>query len=174
MAGYRGGGSASGAGGGGGGGASSASAFATRVLLLLTLLPMALAAFAFALQWRGGMRDPAGAAWPAETQRFPGMENSPLGSSSSSSGGGGGGGSYFAVTSSQSSSAAADCAEILGRSAASSSHGGISLYRGWGFDSDAGLTPKVRFPLPDLICAWRSRLQSGLDVNLVPLNCALL
>uniref|UniRef100_A0A0D9Y5P2 Glycosyltransferase family 92 protein n=1 Tax=Oryza glumipatula TaxID=40148 RepID=A0A0D9Y5P2_9ORYZ len=144
MAGYRGGGSASGAGGGGGGGASSASAFATRVLLLLTLLPMALAAFAFALQWRGGMRDPAGAAWPAETQRFPGMENSPLGSSSSSSsGGGGGGGSYFAVTSSQSSSAAADCAEILGRSAASSSHGGISLYRGWGFDSDAGLTPKI-------------------------------
>uniref|UniRef100_A0A0D9UYP3 Glycosyltransferase family 92 protein n=1 Tax=Leersia perrieri TaxID=77586 RepID=A0A0D9UYP3_9ORYZ len=33
---------------------------------------------------------------------------------------------------------------ILGRSASSSSsHGGISLYRGWGFDSDAGLTPKI-------------------------------
>ncbi|XP_006643956.3 glycosyltransferase-like KOBITO 1 [Oryza brachyantha] len=135
MAGYRGGGGSASGGGGGGGGAA---AFATRVLLLLTLLPMALAAFAFALQWRGGMRDPAGAAWPAETQRFPGMENSPLGSSS---GGGGGGGSYFAVTSSSASSAAADCAEILGRSA-SSSHG-ISLYRGWGFDSDAGLTPKI-------------------------------
>uniref|UniRef100_A0A0D9UYP4 Glycosyltransferase family 92 protein n=1 Tax=Leersia perrieri TaxID=77586 RepID=A0A0D9UYP4_9ORYZ len=142
MAGYRGGSSSSSSAGGGGGGGGAA-AFATRVLLLLTLLPMALAAFAFALQWRGGMRDPAGAAWPAETQRFPGMENSPLGSSSSSSGGGGG--SYFAVTSSMmGSSAAADCAEILGRSASSSSsHGGISLYRGWGFDSDAGLTPKI-------------------------------
>ncbi|KAK3159631.1 hypothetical protein QOZ80_1BG0049050 [Eleusine coracana subsp. coracana] len=130
MAGYRGGSSSAGAGGGAG-----AAAFATRMLLLLTLLPLALAAFAFALQWRGGMRDPAGAAWPDETQRFPGMENSPLGSSSSR----GVGRSYFKASSS-SSSAAADCAEILGRSA--SSHG-ISLYRGWTFDSDAALTPKI-------------------------------
>ncbi|KAL5226390.1 hypothetical protein ABZP36_014655 [Zizania latifolia] len=128
MAGYRGGSASA------GGGGAGAAAFATRVLLLLTLLPLALAAFAFALQWRGGLRDPAGAAWPAETQRFPGMENSPLGSSSE------GGGSYFAVSSSSASSAAADCAEILGRS--SSSHG-ISLYRGWSLDSDAGLTPKI-------------------------------
>jgi hypothetical protein len=132
MAGYRGASSSSAAGGGG------AAAFATRVLLLLTLLPLALAAFAFALQWRGGMRDPTGAAWPADTQRFPGMENSPLGSSSQGSGG-----SYFAVSSASASSAAADCAEILGRSA--SSHG-ISLYRGWSFDSEAAITPKVHPP----------------------------
>ncbi|CAM0880553.1 unnamed protein product [Alopecurus aequalis] len=129
MAGYRGASSSSAAGGAG------AAAFATRVLLLLTLLPLALAAFAFALQWRGGMRDPTGSAWPADTQRFPGMENSPLGSSSQ-----GGGGSYFAVSSASASSAAADCAEILGRSA--SSHG-ISLYRGWSFDSEASITPKI-------------------------------
>ncbi|CAD6233688.1 unnamed protein product [Miscanthus lutarioriparius] len=136
MAGYRGGSSTATSAGGGGG--AAAAAFATRMLLLLTLLPLALAAFAFALQWRGGMRDPAGAAWPADTQRFPGMENSPLGSSSSSSHGGGG--SYFAVSSS-SSSPGADCAEILGRSAASSN--GISLYRGWNFDSESAITPKA-------------------------------
>lgn len=136
MAGYRGGSSTAASAGCGGG--AAAAAFATRMLLLLTLLPLALAAFAFALQWRGGMRDPAGAAWPADTQRFPGMENSPLGSSSSSSHGGGG--SYFAVSSS-SSSPGADCAEILGRSAASSN--GISLYRGWSFDSESSITPKV-------------------------------
>ncbi|XP_062188919.1 glycosyltransferase-like KOBITO 1 [Phragmites australis] len=128
MAGHRGGSSSA---------APSPAAFAARMLLLLTLLPLALAAFAFALQWRGGLRDPAGAAWPADTQRFPGMENSPLGSSSSSPGAGG---SYFAVSSSAASNAAADCAEILGRSA--SSHG-ISLYRGWSFDSDAAIIPKI-------------------------------
>ena len=141
MAGYRG---ASSAAGGGAG----AAAFATRILLLLTLLPLALAAFAFVLQWRGGMGDPAAAAWPANKQSFPGMENSPLGSSSSSPGGGG---SYFAVSSS--SSAAADCAEILGRSASSN---GISLYRGWNFDSESSITPKVSAralnPPSDLIC----------------------
>jgi hypothetical protein len=124
------------------------------MLLLLTLLPLALAAFAFALQWRGGMRDPAGAAWLDDAQRFPGMENSPLGSPSSSSSSARGRGSYFTVT--FSSSAAADCAEILGRS--SSSSNGISLYRGWGFDSEsAAVTPKVRrprafYPPSDLIC----------------------
>uniref|UniRef100_A0A453EIK0 Uncharacterized protein n=1 Tax=Aegilops tauschii subsp. strangulata TaxID=200361 RepID=A0A453EIK0_AEGTS len=135
MAGYRSASSSSAAGAGG------AAVFAMRVLLLLTLLPLALAAFAFALQWRGGMRDPTGTVWPADTQRFPGMENSPLGSSSSSTGGRG---SYFAVSSASASSAAADCAEILGRSA--SSHG-ISLYRGWSFDSDTAITPKVRHAL---------------------------
>ena len=129
MAGYRGASSSASSAAGG------AAAFATRMLLLLTLLPLALAAFAFALQWRGGMRDPAGAAWPANKQSFPGMEYSPLGSSSSSPGVGA---SFFAVSSS--SSAAADCAEILGRSA--SSHG-ISLYRGWNFDSESSITPKV-------------------------------
>jgi hypothetical protein len=132
MAGYRGGSSVSAS--TGGGGSAVAAAFSTRLLLLLTLLPLALAAFAFALQWRGGMRDPAGAAWPADAQRFPGMENSPLSSSH------GGAGSYFAVSSS-SSSPGADCAEILGRSAASSN--GISLYRGWSFDSESAITPKV-------------------------------
>uniref|UniRef100_A0A8R7PR06 Glycosyltransferase family 92 protein n=1 Tax=Triticum urartu TaxID=4572 RepID=A0A8R7PR06_TRIUA len=131
MAGYRSASSSSAAGAGG------AAVFAMRVLLLLTLLPLALAAFAFALQWRGGMRDPTGTVWPADTQRFPGMENSPLGSSSSSTGGRG---SYFAVSSASASSAAADCAEILGRSA--SSHG-ISLYRGWSFDTDTAITPKI-------------------------------
>ncbi|XP_062230558.1 glycosyltransferase-like KOBITO 1 [Phragmites australis] len=124
MPGYRGGGPSP--------SSSSTGGSATRMLLLLTLLPLALAAFAFALQWRGGLREPAGAAWPADTQRFPGLENSPLGSSSSP----GGGGSYFAV----SSSSAADCAEILGRS--SSSHG-ISLYHGWSFDSEVAITPKI-------------------------------
>ncbi|ONM28206.1 Glycosyltransferase-like KOBITO 1 [Zea mays] len=132
MAGYRGGSSVSAS--TGGGGSAVAAAFSTRLLLLLTLLPLALAAFAFALQWRGGMRDPAGAAWPADAQRFPGMENSPLSSSH------GGAGSYFAVSSS-SSSPGADCAEILGRSAASSN--GISLYRGWSFDSESAITPKI-------------------------------
>jgi hypothetical protein len=106
MAGYRGASSSSAAGGGG------AVAFATRVLLLLTLLPLV-------LQWRGGMRDPTGVAWPADTQRFPGMVNSPLGSSSKV-----GRGSYFAVSSAAASSvvassAAAHCAEILSRSASS-------------------------------------------------------
>ncbi|PWZ34630.1 Glycosyltransferase-like KOBITO 1 [Zea mays] len=132
MAGYRG--SSSVSASTGGGGSAVAAAFSTRLLLLLTLLPLALAAFAFALQWRGGMRDPAGAAWPADAQRFPGMENSPLSSSH------GGAGSYFAVSSS-SSSPGADCAEILGRSAASSN--GISLYRGWSFDSESAITPKI-------------------------------
>jgi hypothetical protein len=140
MAGYRGGSASAGAG-------AASAAFATRILLLLTLLPLALAAFAFALQWRGGMRDPAGAAWPSDTQSFPGMENSPLGSSSSHRASRG---SYFAVSSSSSSSAAADCAEILGRSASSNR---ISLYRGWSFDSDAAVTPKVLALSPgDLIC----------------------
>jgi hypothetical protein len=104
------------------------------MLLLLTLLPLV-------LQWRGDMRDPTGAAWPANTQRFPGMENSPLGSSSEV-----GQGSYFAVSSAVASSAAAHCAEILSRSA--SSHG-ISLYRGWSFDSEAAITRKVH-PCPPL------------------------
>jgi hypothetical protein len=128
MVGYRGASSSSAAGGGG------AVAFATRVLLLLTLLPLV-------LQWRGGMRDLTGAAWPADTQRFPGMENSPLGSSSEV-----GRGSYFAVSSAAASSAAAHYAEILSRS--TSSHG-ISLYRGWSFDSEAVITRKVH-PRPPL------------------------
>jgi hypothetical protein len=133
MAGYRGASTSSAAGGGG------AVAFATRVLLLLMLLPLV-------LQWRGGMRNPTDAAWPADTQRFPGMVNSPLGSSSEV-----GQGSYFTVSSAAASSvvassAAAHCAEILSRSA--SSHG-ISLYRGWSFDSEAAITPKVH-PRPPL------------------------
>ncbi|CAN6334609.1 unnamed protein product [Urochloa humidicola] len=73
--------------------------------LLLTLLPLALAAFAFALQWRGGMRDPAGAAWPSDKRRFLGIENSPFGSSSS---------------------AGADCAEILDRSTGNVADDGLA------------------------------------------------
>ncbi|CAN6314785.1 unnamed protein product [Urochloa humidicola] len=72
--------------------------------LLLTPLPLALATFSFALQWRSGMRDPAGAVWPSDTQRFPGIENRPLGSSS----------------------AGADCAEMLGRSAGNVADDGLA------------------------------------------------
>jgi hypothetical protein len=86
------------------------------------------------------MRHPTGAAWPADTQRFMSIENSPLGSSSN-----GAGGFYFAISSS--SSTAADCAEILSRSA--SSHG-ISLYRGWSFDSKSSITPQGERAYPPI------------------------
>ncbi|XP_020097677.1 glycosyltransferase-like KOBITO 1 [Ananas comosus] len=111
---------------------SSSSSFAGRILFLLTVLPLALAAFAFALQWRGGLRDPA-STLSHDTHRFPGMENSPLGSSSSSS-------SYFPTTTSHStSSASSDCAEILGRSSSPS----FPFLRGWNFDFDSDLSPKI-------------------------------
>ncbi|RRT58923.1 hypothetical protein B296_00032256 [Ensete ventricosum] len=110
---------------GGGASSSSGSSFASRVILLLTVLPLALASFAFVLQWRGGLNDPA-SAWPTDTQRFPGMENSPIGSSSS----------FFSVSSSSSSS---DCAEILGRSSSPS----FPFYHGWKFDFDSDPRPKA-------------------------------
>ncbi|KAG6480467.1 hypothetical protein ZIOFF_063967 [Zingiber officinale] len=109
-----------------GGGASSSVSFASRVILLLTVLPLALAFFAFVLQWRGGLNDPA-SAWPSDTQKFPGMENSPLGSSSSS------------VSSSFSSSSSSDCAEILSRSSSPS----FPYYHGWKFDFDSDPRSKV-------------------------------
>ncbi|XP_065013677.1 glycosyltransferase-like At2g41451 [Musa acuminata AAA Group] len=110
---------------GAGASSSSGSSFTSRVILLLTVLPLALASFAFVLQWRGGLNDPA-SAWPTDTQRFPGMENSPIGSSSS----------FFSVSSSSSSS---DCAEILGRSSSPS----FPFYHGWKFDFDSDPRPKI-------------------------------
>lgn len=108
-----------------GGSASSSLSFASRVILLLTVLPLALAFFAFVLQWRGGLNDPA-SAWPSDTQKFPGMENSPIGSSS-------------AFVSSSSSSSSSDCAEILSRSSSPS----FPFYHGWKFDFDSDPRPKV-------------------------------
>ncbi|KAJ6835794.1 glycosyltransferase-like [Iris pallida] len=102
---------------------SSNPSFASRVLLLLTALPLALAAFAFVLQWRGGIDDPS-TRWPDDVQRFPGMDNSPFGSSSS----------VPSVASS-----ATDCAQILGQSSSPS----FPYYRGWKFDVESNLKPKI-------------------------------
>ncbi|WOL02198.1 glycosyltransferase-like [Canna indica] len=104
---------------------SSGPSFAARVILLLTVLPLALASFAFVLQWRGGLNDPA-SAWPTDTQKFPGMDNSPTGSSS-----------FFSSSSTPSSSS--DCAGILGRSSSPS----FPFYHGWKFDFDADPRPKI-------------------------------
>ncbi|KAJ6850873.1 glycosyltransferase-like [Iris pallida] len=108
---------------------SSNPSFASRLLLLLTVLPLTLAAFAFVLQWRGGLDDPS-TRWPVDGQKFPGMENSPLGSSSSSS-------SSSSVPSV--SRSAADCTQILGRSSSPS----FPYYRGWNFDFESDLKPKI-------------------------------
>ncbi|XP_072979097.1 glycosyltransferase-like At2g41451 [Typha angustifolia] len=105
--------------------ASSFSTLAAKILLLLTILPLALAAFAFVLQWRGGLNDPA-SSWPTDTQKFPGMDNSPIGSSS-----------FFSTSSSSSSSS--DCSEILGRSSSPS----FPFYRGWSFEFDSDPRPKI-------------------------------
>ncbi|XP_010915920.1 glycosyltransferase-like At2g41451 [Elaeis guineensis] len=105
--------------------ATAQPSFSSRIILLLTTLPLALACLAFVLQWRGGLQDPS-SRWPTDTQMFPGMENSPLGSSSSSS-------------SHRSSSSSSDCTEILGRSSAPS----FPFYRGWNFDFDPDPRPKI-------------------------------
>ncbi|KAG1335042.1 Glycosyltransferase-like [Cocos nucifera] len=105
--------------------ANAQPSFSARIILLLTALPLALACLAFVLQWRGGLQDPA-SRWPTDTQMFPGMENSPLGSSSSSS-------------SHRSSSSSSDCTEILGRSSSPS----FPFYRGWNFDFDPDPRPKL-------------------------------
>ncbi|XP_008783217.1 glycosyltransferase-like At2g41451 [Phoenix dactylifera] len=106
--------------------AAAQPSFSSRIILLLTALPLALACLAFVLQWRGGLHDPA-SRWPTDTQMFPGMENSPLGSSSSSS------------SSLRSSSSSSDCTEILGRSSSPS----FPFYRGWNFDFDPDPRPKI-------------------------------
>ncbi|ONK69143.1 uncharacterized protein A4U43_C05F19800 [Asparagus officinalis] len=94
--------------------------------MVLTILPLTLALFAFILQWRGGLDDPA-SRWPVDNQKFPGMDNSPLGSSLSTA---------HAISSSSSSS---DCLQILGRSASPS----FPYYRGWNFDLEKNLRPKI-------------------------------
>ncbi|XP_008793104.3 glycosyltransferase-like At2g41451 [Phoenix dactylifera] len=99
---------------------------ALRLVLLLTALPLLLSTFAFVLQWRGGTDDLA-SRWPAESRKFPGMDNSPLGSSISSS------------TSGRVSSSSSDCVEILGRSSSPS----FPYYRGWKFSFDLDPHPKI-------------------------------
>ncbi|KAG0455770.1 hypothetical protein HPP92_023558 [Vanilla planifolia] len=105
---------------------SSTASFASRIVLLLTVLPLSLAAFAFVLQWRGWVDDPS-SAWPSERETFPGMDNSPMGSSAES------------VFSSVSRSSSSDCLEILGRSSSPS----LPYYGGWNQDSEADLRPKI-------------------------------
>ncbi|KAJ4765600.1 glycosyltransferase-like protein [Rhynchospora pubera] len=113
---------------GGAASTSATTAFAIRILLLLTLLPLLLAAFAFVLQWRGGLNDPASSAWPTDRQSFPGMDNSPLGSSRS----------FFETVSTHTSSSS-DCSEILKGGSSSS----FPFFRGWNFDLESEGSPKV-------------------------------
>ncbi|OAY79334.1 glycosyltransferase-like At2g41451 [Ananas comosus] len=102
-------------------------ALASRLLLLLTALPLALAALAFVLQWRGGVDDPL-SRWPsADPRAFPGMDNSPTGSSSP------------AAPLLAASSAASDCAEILGGSSSPS----FPYFRGWRFAFESDPKPKI-------------------------------
>ncbi|XP_072969002.1 glycosyltransferase-like KOBITO 1 [Typha angustifolia] len=107
---------------------SSFPSLASRVLLLLTALPLALAAFAFVLQWRGGVvNDPVSRWSSSETKKFPGMENSPIGSSAASA-------HVSAVA-----AAGSDCVEILGRTSSPS----FPYYRGWKFGVEADPKPKI-------------------------------
>ncbi|KAJ3694520.1 hypothetical protein LUZ60_010000 [Juncus effusus] len=108
--------------------ASSSATFAVRLLLLLTVLPLILAVFAFALQWRGGLNDPSGAAWPTDRQSFPGLGGSPFGSSHS----------YFETVTSHGGSGS-DCSEILGRGSKPS----FPFYQGWNFDLESEPSPKI-------------------------------
>ncbi|PKA47284.1 hypothetical protein AXF42_Ash017229 [Apostasia shenzhenica] len=106
---------------------SASGSFASRIVVLLTALPLALAAFAFVLQWRGGM-DNRTSAWPNERKAFPGMDNSPIGSSAAVS-----------TFSSVSRSSSSDCLEILGRSSSPS----LPYLRGWDYGSDPNLRPRI-------------------------------
>ncbi|KAJ0971780.1 hypothetical protein J5N97_019739 [Dioscorea zingiberensis] len=108
---------------------AASGSLASRLLLVLTVLPLSLAAFAFVLQWRGGLNDPA-AQWPADTQKFPGMENSPLGSSLTTS---------SATASHSLAGGSSDCVEILGHSSSPS----FPYYRGWKFDFESDPKPKI-------------------------------
>ncbi|XP_020574917.1 glycosyltransferase-like At2g41451 [Phalaenopsis equestris] len=108
---------------------SSSASFASRIVLLLTALPLALAAFAFMLQWRGEINDPS-SAWPSDRQTFPGMDNSPLGSSAVS---------IFSSVSRSSSPSSSDCIEILSRS----SPGSLPYYHGRNYVSDPNLRPRI-------------------------------
>ncbi|PKU71165.1 hypothetical protein MA16_Dca014790 [Dendrobium catenatum] len=109
---------------------TSSASFASRIVLLLTALPLALAAFAFMLQWRGEINDPS-SAWPSDRQTFPGMDNSPIGSSGAST--------FSSVSRSSSSSSSSDCVEILSRS----SSGSLPYYHGSSYDSDLNLRPRI-------------------------------
>ncbi|URE38420.1 hypothetical protein MUK42_17024 [Musa troglodytarum] len=129
--------------------------FASRVLLLLTALPLALASLAFVLQWRGGVDDPA-SRWPAADARmFPGMGNSPLSSSAS-------------PVPSVAARSASDCVEILGGSSLPS----FPYYRGWKFDLDKDLKPKVR-SLP-FLSGFRVAFDSERWIDLGSRNWGLL
>lgn len=73
------------------------------------------------------MDDPA-ARWPTDTQRFPGMDNSPSGSSST-----------FVVHKAVSATGGSDCKEILG----SRSIPAFPYLRGWDFGVGSDLRPKI-------------------------------
>ncbi|XP_074562244.1 glycosyltransferase-like At2g41451 [Curcuma longa] len=100
--------------------------FPSRLLLFLTALPMTLAVLAFVLQWRGGVDDPASRWLAADADAFPGTDNSPRSSSGSS-------------TPSVVARFSSDCADIL----SSSSSPSFPYYRGWKFDFDKDLRPKI-------------------------------
>ncbi|EHA8589397.1 Glycosyltransferase-like KOBITO 1 [Cocos nucifera] len=99
---------------------------ASRILLLLTALPLFLASLAFLLQWRGGV-DNLGSRWTADSQKYPGKENSSdVGSTVPSS------------TSGNLPSSSSDCVEILGQSSFPS----FPYYRGWNFSFESDPHPK--------------------------------
>lgn len=108
---------------------SSNASLTSRIVLLLTALPLALAAFAFVLQWRGEIND-SSSAWPSNRQTFPGIDNSPLGSSAVST---------FSTVSRSPSYSTSDCVEILGRH----SSGSLTYHQGWNYDSDPNLRPRI-------------------------------
>ncbi|KAK8968071.1 hypothetical protein KSP40_PGU012137 [Platanthera guangdongensis] len=108
---------------------SSNASLASRVVLLLTALPLALAAFAFTLQWRGEITD-SSSAWPSNRQTFPGIDNSPLGSSAVST---------FPSVSRPYSYSSSDCVEILSRHSSAS----LPYHQGWNYDSDPNLRPRI-------------------------------
>ncbi|XP_010917929.1 glycosyltransferase-like At2g41451 [Elaeis guineensis] len=100
---------------------------ASRILLLLTALPLFLASLAFLLQWRGSVDDRA-SRWTAESQKFPGKENSSdIGSTVPSS------------TSGNLPLSSSDCVKILGRSSFPS----FPYYRGWNLSFESVPHPKI-------------------------------
>ncbi|XP_010241373.1 PREDICTED: glycosyltransferase-like At2g41451 [Nelumbo nucifera] len=101
---------------------SSNQNLASRLLFVLTVLPLSLAAFAFVLQWRGGVNEPM-TRWSPENHQFPGMVSS----------------APTNPAHSLSSASSSDCAELLGRSSSLS----FPYYRGWKFNYEADLRPKI-------------------------------
>lgn len=98
----------------------SQQSFTLKLILLLSILPLSLGALGFVLQWRGGLDDPTMLLW-ADHTRFPEMEATALARSSSSS------------------SSFSECTGTLGRSSFPS----FPYYRGWKFDYESNLRPKI-------------------------------